>query len=166
MSLSNAATPLYYGQFRDRVLSGQIPVNHEVSMQMNRIDARIKDPRYYYDDAAINGYIDFCEGELTLTDGSPMRLLDTFKLWAEDALSWFYFIEKDVYEPDPDGHGGHYVRKIVKRRLCHKQFLIVGRGNSKTLYAESIQFYGLVVDPSTTSQVVTAPTMSQAEETL
>lgn len=166
MSLSNTATPTYYGLFREKVLSGQIPVNQEVSMQMNRIDARIADPRYYYDDSAIDGYIEFCEDELTLTDGSDLILLDTFKLWAEDALSWFYFLEKDVYEPDPDNHGGHYIRKIVKKRLTHKQFLIVGRGNSKTLYAETIQMYGLVVDPSTTSQVVTAPTMSQADETL
>lgn len=166
MSLSNTATPLYYGQFREKVIAGLIPVNQEISMQMNRIDARIADPRYYYDDCAIQGYIEFCEGELTLTDGSDMHLLDTFKLWAEDALSWFYFLEKDVYEPDPDGHGGHYVRKVVKKRLCHKQFLIIGRGNSKTLYAETMQMYGLVVDPSTTSQVATAPTMSQADETL
>lgn len=166
MSLSNTATPRYYGQFRDAVLAGKIPVCQEISMQMNRIDARIEDPRYYYDDEAIEGYIEFCEGELTLTDGSDMHLLDSFKLWAEDALSWFYFLEKDVYVPDPDGHGGHYERRVVKKRLCHKQFLIVGRGNSKTLYAETIQMYGLVIDPETTSQVVTAPTMSQAEETL
>lgn len=166
MSLSNTATPIYYGQFREKVLAGQIPVNQEISMQMNRIDARIQDPRYYYDDQAINGYIEFCENELTLTDGSDLHLLDSFKLWAEDALSWFYFDERDVYEPDPNGHGGRYVRKIIKRRLCHKQFLIVGRGNSKTLYAETMHMYGLVVDPSTTSQVVTAPTMAQADETL
>lgn len=166
MSLSNTATPHYYGIFREKVLDGRIPVNHEVSMQMNRIDQRIADPRYYYDSGAIDGYIEFCENELTLTDGSDMHLLDTFKLWAEDALSWFYFLEKDVYEPDPNGYGGHYVRKVVKKRLCHKQFLIVGRGNSKTLYTETMQMYGLVVDPSTTSQVVTAPTMAQADETL
>lgn len=166
MSLSNTATPRYYGQFRDAVLAGKIPVCQEISMQMNRIDQRIQDPRYYYDDKAIEGYIQFCEGELTLTDGSDMHLLDSFKLWAEDALSWFYFLEKDVYVPNPDGHGGHYERRVVKKRLCHKQFLIVGRGNSKTLYAETIHMYGLVIDPQTTSQVVTAPTMSQAEETL
>lgn len=135
-------------------------------MQMYRIDQRIEDPRYYYDDSAIEGYIEFCENELTLTDGSDLFLLDTFKLWAEDALSWFYFIEMDVYEPDPDGRGGHYVRKLIKRRLCHKQYLIVGRGSAKTLYAASHQMYALAVDPSTTSQVVTAPTMAQAEETL
>lgn len=166
MSLSNTATPRYYGQFREAVLAGKIPVCQEISMQMNRIDQRIQDPRYYYDDQAIEGYIEFCEGELTLTDGSDMHLLDSFKLWAEDALSWFYFLEKDVYVPNDDGHGGHYERRVVKKRLCHKQFLIVGRGNSKTLYAETMHMYGLVVDPQTTSQVVTAPTMSQADETL
>lgn len=166
MSLSNTATPIYYGRFREKVLAGLIPVNKEVSMQMNRIDARIEDPRYYYDNEAINGYVEFCEGELTLTDGSELTLLDTFKLWAEDALSWFYFETKDVYVANEDGHGGHYVRKHVKRRLTRKQFLIVGRGNSKTLYAETIQAYGLVVDPETTNQVATAPTMAQAEETL
>lgn len=164
--LSNTATPYYYGKFRDDVLAGHIPVCKEVSMQMYRIDRRIEDPRYYYDDSAIEGYIEFCENELTLTDGSDLFLLDTFKLWAEDALSWFYFIEMDVYEPDPDGRGGHYVRKLIKRRLCHKQYLIVGRGSAKTLYAASHQMYALAVDPSTTSQVVTAPTMAQAEETL
>lgn len=164
--LSNTATPYYYGKFRDDVLAGRIPVCKEVSMQMYRIDQRIEDPRYYYDDSAIEGYIEFCENELTLTDGSDLFLLDTFKLWAEDALSWFYFIEMDVYEPDPDGRGGHYVRKLIKRRLCHKQYLIVGRGSAKTLYAASHQMYALAVDPSTTSQVVTAPTMAQAEETL
>lgn len=164
--LSNTATPIYYGQFRADVLAGRIRVCKEVSMQMNRIDRRIEDPRYYYDDKAIEGYIQFCENELTLTDGSPMHLLDTFKLWAEDALSWFYFVERDVYEPYPDGKGGHYVRKKVKKRLTHKQFLIVGRGSAKTLYAESIQMYGLVIDLETTSQVVTAPTMAQADETL
>lgn len=164
--LSNTATPYYYGKFRDDVLAGRIPVCKEVSMQMYRIDQRIEDPRYYYDDSAIEGYIEFCENELTLTDGSDLFLLDTFKLWAEDALSWFYFIEMDVYEPDPDGRGGHYMRKLIKRRLCHKQYLIVGRGSAKTLYAASHQMYALAVDPSTTSQVVTAPTMAQAEETL
>lgn len=164
--LSNTATPYYYGKFRDDVLAGRIPVCKEVSMQMYRIDQRIEDPRYYYDDSAIEGYVEFCESELTLTDGSDLFLLDTFKLWAEDALSWFYFIEMDVYEPYPDGRGGHYVRKLIKRRLCHKQYLIVGRGSAKTLYAASHQMYALAVDPSTTSQVVTAPTMAQAEETL
>lgn len=164
--LSNTATPIYYDRFRENVLAGRIPVCKELEMQMNRIDQRILDPRYYYDDQAINGYVDFCEGELCLTDGSPLVLLDSFKLWAEDALAWFYFIERDVYEPDPDGKGGHYVRRLIKRRLCHKQFLIVGRGNSKTLYASTHQMYGVAVDPETSEQVVTAPTMAQAEETL
>lgn len=164
--LSNTAAPIYYRQFRDDVLAGHIAVPETISMQMNRIDQRIVDPRYYYDDQAINGYIDFCENELCLTDGSDLHLLDTFKLWAEDALAWFYFIERDVYQPDPDGRGGRYVRKLIKKRLTHKQFLIVGRGNSKTLYASTHQMYGVAVDPETTSQVVTAPTMAQAEETL
>lgn len=164
--LSNTATPIYYRQFRDDVLAGHIAVPEAISMQMNRIDQRIADPRYYYDDQAINGYIDFCENELCLTDGSPLNLLDTFKLWAEDALAWFYFVERDVYQPDPDGRGGRYVRKLIKKRLTHKQFLIVGRGSSKTLYASTHQMYGVAVDPETTSQVVTAPTMAQAEETL
>ena len=166
MSLSNTATPIYYGLFREAVLDGRIPVNQEISMQMNRIDARIEDSRFYYDDTAINGYIEFCENELVLTDGSDLNLLDTFKLWAEDALSWFYFGEKDIYVPNEDGRGGHYERKRFKKRLCNKQFLIIARGNSKTLYAETIHMYGLVIDPTTTYQVVVAPTMAQAEETL
>lgn len=164
--LSNTATPYYYGKFRDDVLAGRIPVCKEVSMQMYRIDQRIADPRYYYDDLAIQGYVDFCEAELTLADGLDLKLLDTFKLWAEDALSWFYFTEMEVYEPNEDGRGGRYVRKLIKKRLCHKQFLIVGRGSAKTLYAATHQMYGVAVDPSTTSQVVVAPTMAQAEETL
>lgn len=166
MSLSNTATPIYYGMFRDEVLAGRIPVNNEVSMQMNRIDARIQDPRYYYDDCAINGFIEFCNNELTLTDGSDMMLLDSFKLWAEDALSWFYFVDRTVYEPNPDGHGGHYVMKRIKKRLTTKQLIITARGSAKTMYAEAIQMYFLVVDGSTTKQVATAPTMAQAEETL
>lgn len=166
MSLSNTATPIYYGMFREEVLAGRIPVNNEVSMQMNRIDARIQDPRYYYDDCAINGFIEFCNNELTLTDGSDMMLLDSFKLWAEDALSWFYFVERTVYEPNPDGHGGHYVMKRIKKRLTTKQLIITARGSAKTMYAEAIQMYFLVVDGSTTKQVATAPTMAQAEETL
>lgn len=166
MSLSNAATPIYYGMFREEVLAGRIPVSNEVSMQMNRIDARIQDPRYYYDDCAINGFIEFCNNELTLTDGSDMMLLDSFKLWAEDALSWFYFVERTVYEPNPDGHGGHYVMKRIKKRLTTKQLIITARGSAKTMYAEAIQMYFLVVDGSTTKQVATAPTMAQAEETL
>lgn len=166
MSLSNTATPIYYGMFREEVLAGRIPVNNEISMQMNRIDARIQDPRYYYDDCAINGFIEFCNNELTLTDGSDMMLLDSFKLWAEDALSWFYFVERTVYEPNPDGHGGHYVMKRIKKRLTTKQLIITARGSAKTMYAEAIQMYFLVVDGSTTKQVATAPTMAQAEETL
>lgn len=166
MSLSNTATPIYYGMFRDEVLAGRIPVNNEISMQMNRIDARIQDPRYYYDDCAINGFIEFCNNELTLTDGSDMMLLDSFKLWAEDALSWFYFVERTVYEPNSDGHGGHYVMKRIKKRLTTKQLIITARGSAKTMYAEAIQMYFLVVDGSTTKQVATAPTMAQAEETL
>lgn len=162
--LSNTATPYYYGLFRDKVLSREIPVCKWVSMQMNRIDARIKDPRYYYDDQAIRGYVEFCENELTLTNGDPLTLLETFKLWAEDALAWFYFLECDVYEPGE--HGGHYVRKFIKKRLTNKQFLIVGRGSAKTLYAATHQMYGVVVDPETTDGVVTAPTIAQAEETL
>lgn len=166
MSLSNTATPIYYGIFREEVLAGRIPVNNEISMQMNRIDARIQDSRYYYDDCAINGFIEFCNNELTLTDGSDMMLLDSFKLWAEDALSWFYFVDRTVYEPNPDGHGGHYVMKRIKKRLTTKQLIITARGSAKTMYAEAIQMYFLVVDGSTTKQVATAPTMAQAEETL
>lgn len=166
MSLSNTATPYYYGLFRDDVLAGKIPVNQEISMQMNRIDDRIRDPRYYYDDCAINGFIEFCENELTLTDGSDMFLLDSFKLWAEDALAWFYFVDRTVYEPDPNGHGGRYVTKRIKKRLTNKQMIVTARGSAKTMYSEAIQMYFLVVDGSTTKQVATAPTMSQAEETL
>lgn len=164
--LSNTATPIYYGQFREAVWSGAIPVNKEIEMQMNRIDQLIADPNYYYDSNAINGYIKFCEHELTLTDGSDFFLLPSFKLWAEDALSWFYFVDRSVYDPEAyDGRGG-YVTKRVKQRLVKKQFLIVGRGAAKTMYAESIHGYYLVVDTSTTDQIITAPTMRQAEETL
>lgn len=166
MSLSNTATPIYYGRFRDDVLAGRIPVNQEISMQMNRIDARIADSRYYYDDCAINGFIEFCNSELTLTDGSDMTLLESFKLWAEDALSWFYFVERTVYVPDPDGHGGRYVLKRLKKRLTTKQMIVTARGSAKTMYAEAMQMYFLVVDGSTTKQLATAPTMAQAEETL
>lgn len=166
MALSNTATPRYYGEFREKVMSGQIAVCQEVSMQMNLIDALIDDPRYYYDDQAVQGYIDFCENELTLTDGSDLQLLDTFKLWAEDILGWYYFVERSVYQPDSDGHGGRYVRKVVKKRLRNKQFLIVARGAAKSLYDESVHAYFLVVDQSTTAQIATAPTMRQAEETL
>lgn len=166
MSLSNTATPIYYGRFREKVLSGEIPVCREISMQMNRIDALIEDPRYYYDDCAINGFIDFCENELTLTDGSDMVLLDTFKLWAEDVLAWFYFVERTVYELDQDGYGGRYVTKRIKKRLVNKQMIITARGSAKTMYSEAMHMYFLTVDGSTTKQLSTAPTMSQAEETL
>lgn len=164
--LSNTATPLYYGEFRERVLRGEIPVCREISMQMNRIDERIANPAMYYDDSAIDGYIAFCETELTLTDGSDMNLLDTFKLWAEDLLAWFYFEEVSVYVPGPRNHGGRYVHKRVKRRLTKKQFLMVGRGAAKTLFLESIHAYFLTVDRSTTDQIATGPTVRQAEETL
>ena len=166
MALSNTAVPLYYGKFRDAVVNGEIPVNEQISLQMLRIDERIADPRYFYDDLAINGFIMFCEDELTLTDGSDMKLLDTFKLWAEDLLAWFTFKEKTVYEPDPDGHGGHYVRKLVKQRLTKKQYLIVARGGAKSMYASALQAYFLTVDTSTTHQIATAPTMKQADEVL
>lgn len=166
MALSNTATPKYYGQFRDAVIRGEIPVNREVSLEMNRIDALIADPGVWYDDTAIDGFIAYCENELTLTDGSDLYLLDSFKLWAEQLYSWFYFLERTVYEPDPDGHGGHYVRKRIKKRLVNKQYLIVGRGAAKSLYDSAVQSYGQNVDTSTTHQITTAPTMAQAEEVL
>jgi phage terminase large subunit-like protein len=166
MALSNTATPIYYGQFRDAVLRGEIPVCREMSMQMNRIDEKIRNPNFYYDDKAIDGFIDYCESELTLTDGSDLTLLDSFKLWAEDALSWFYFVERTVYEPSEDNHGGRYVMKRIKKRLTNKQYIITSRGSAKSMYASCIQSYFLNVDPSTTSQITTAPTMKQAEEVL
>lgn len=166
MALSNTAVPIYYGQFREAVLNGEIPVNKEISMEMNRIDALIEDPNYYYDDAAINGFILYCENETVLTDGSPLHLLPTFKLWAESLLSWFYFVERSVYEPDPDGHGGRYVKKRIKKRLVRKQYLIVARGAAKSMYASLIQSYYLNIDPTTTHQITTAPTMKQAEEVM
>lgn len=166
MALSNTATPKIYGMFREAVLRGDIPVNQYIAMQMQRIDARIADPRYYYDSNAIDGYISFCEKELTLTDGSDLKLLDSFKLWAEDALSWFYFIERSVYEPNPDGHGGKWVIKKIKRRLCHKQFIILGRGGAKSVYLTTHQAYGLVIDTETTHQITTAPTLKQSDEVL
>lgn len=166
MSLSNTATPIYYGMFRESVINGEIPVNQEVAMQMNLIDALIESPKFYYDDEAINGFIAFCEEEMTLTDGTDLHLLDTFKLWAEDALSWFYFVELSVYEPNANGHGGRYVRKLKKKRLRNKQYLIVGRGAAKSLYDSLMQAYTLVVDVSTTHQVTTAPTMKLAEEVM
>lgn len=166
MALSNTAVPKYYGQFRDAVLRGEIPVNKEVSMEMNRIDDLIANPGVYYDDSVVEGFIKFCESELTLTDGSDLKLLDTFKLWGEQLFGWYYFVERSVYEPYPDGHGGHYVRKAIKKRLINKQYLIVGRGAAKSLYASCVQAYSLICDTSTTHQITTAPTMKQAEEIL
>lgn len=166
MALSNTATPYYYGKFRDAVIRGEIPVCREVSMEMNRIDDLIANPGIYYDANAINGFIEFCEKELTLTDGSDLILLDTFKLWAEQIFGWYYYIERSVYEPNPNGHGGHYVRKMVKKRLINKQYLIVSRGAAKSMYASCIQNYFLNVDTSTTHQITTAPTMKQSEEVL
>jgi phage terminase large subunit-like protein len=166
MALSNTATPKYYGKFRDAVLRGEIRVNYEVSLQMNRIDALIANPRYWYDEEAINGFIDYCENELTLTDGEDLQLLDTFKLWAEDIFGWYYFVERSVYEPNPDGHGGHYVKKTIKKRLINKQYLIVARGAAKSMYMSCLQSYFLNIDTSTTHQITTAPTMKQAEEVL
>ena len=164
MALSNTATPIYYGQFRDAVLRGDIFVNQEISMEMNRIDGLIANPGVWYDDEAINGFIAFCENELTLTDGEDLHLLDTFKLWAEQIFGWYYFLEQSVYEPEPDGHGGHYVTKYIKKRLINKQFLIIARGAAKSMYGSCIQNYFLNVDTSTTHQITTAPTMKQAEE--
>lgn len=166
MALSNTAVPKYYGKFRDAVIRGEIPVCREVSMQMNLIDELIANPGIYYDDQAVEGFIAFCENELTLTDGSDLELLDSFKLWVEDIFGWYYFVEKSVYEPNPDGHGGYYIRKQVKHRLRNKQYLIVSRGTAKTVYASCIQNYFLNVDTSTTQQVTVAPTMPQAEEVL
>ena len=166
MALSNTATPIYYGQFRDAVMRGEIPVNKEISMEMNRIDDLIDDPRYYYDDEAINGFIDFCETELTLTNGEDLHLLDSFKLWAEQIFGWYYFVERSVYVPSQDGHGGHYERKRIKKRLVNKQYLIVARGAAKSMYASCIQDFFLNVDTATTHQITTAPTMAQAEEVM
>ena len=166
MALSNTATPIYYGMFRDAVIRGEIPVCEEISMEMNRIDALIEDPKYYYDDQAINGFIAYCENELTLTNGEDLRLLDTFKLWSEQIFGWYYFVDRSIYQPDPDGHGGHYVRKRIKKRLVNKQYLIVARGAAKSMYASCLQSYFLNIDTSTTYQVTTAPTMMQAEEVL
>ena len=166
MALSNTATPKYYGMFRDAVIRGDIPVNEEISMEMNRIDALIANPGIWYDDRAIQGFINFCEIELTLTNGEDLHLLDSFKLWAEQIFGWYYFVERSVYEPNSDGHGGHYVNKRIKKRLINKQYLIVARGAAKSMYASCIQNYFLNVDTSTTHQVTTAPTMAQAEEVM
>lgn len=166
MALSNTAVPIYYGMFRDAVLRRETYVNREIEMQMNRIDRKIEDPRYYYDDEAVEGFIRFCENELTLTDGSDLKLLGSFKLWAEDILGWYEFIERSVYEPNADGHGGHFVQKRIKKRLVNKQYLIVARGAAKSLYDECLQAYFMTVDTSTTHQITTAPTMKQAEEVI
>lgn len=166
MSLSNTATPIYYGQFRDAVIRGEIPVNREISMEMNRIDDLIANPGIWYDDEAINGFIAFCENELTLTNGEDLHLLDSFKLWSEQIFGWYYFVERSVYIPSPDGHGGHYEKKRIKKRLINKQYLIVARGSAKSMYASCIQNYFLNVDTATTHQVTTAPTMAQAEEVM
>lgn len=166
MRLSNSAVPKYYGEFRDKVLSGEIPVNKEIEMEMNRIDSLIENPNIYYDEGAVEGFIKFCENEMTLTDGSDLNLLDTFKLWAEQIFGWYYFVERSVYKPSEDNHGGHYVKKRIKKRLINKQYLIIARGAAKTMYAELLQAYFLVVDTSTTHQITTAPTMPQAEEVL
>lgn len=164
--LSNTATPIYYGQFRDAVLRGEIPVNKEVSMEMNRIDALIADPAYYYDPDAIDGFILYCENEMTLTDGTELNLLDSFKLWAEQIFGWYYFESRTVYEPLPDGLGGRYVQKKYKKRLTIKQYLIVARGAAKSMYASCIQSYFLNIDTETTHQITTAPTMKLAEEVM
>lgn len=165
MTLSNTTVPIYYAEFRDKVIRGEIPVNREISMEMNRIDDLIANPNVYYDDQAINGFIQYCEFELTLTDGEDLRLLDTFKLWAEQVFGWYYYVERSVYEPDGQG-GGHFVQKLTKQRLTKKQYLVVARGAAKSMYAACIQAYYLNVDTSTTHQITTAPTMKQAEEVM
>lgn len=166
MSLSNTATPKYYGLFRDAVMRGEIPVCREISMEMNRIDDLIADPRFWYDDKAIDGFIRYCEDELTLTNGEDLHLLDSFKLWAEQIFGWYYFVERSVYVPNHDGRGGRYVNKSIKKRLINKQYLIVARGGAKSMYASCIQSFFLNVDTSTTHQITTAPTMKQAEEVM
>ena len=166
MALSNTAVPKYYGKFRDAVIRGEIPVCKEISMEMNRIDELIANPGIWYDDEAIDGFISYCENELTLTDGEDLYLLDSFKLWAEQIFGWYYFVERSVYVPSPDGHGGHYVKKSIKKRLINKQYLIVARGAAKSMYSSCIQNYYLNVDTSTTHQITTAPTMKQAEEVM
>ena len=166
MAFSNTATPKYYGMFRDAVIRGDIPVCNEISMEMNRIDSLIANPGVYYDDEAVDGFIKYCENELTLTDGSDLNLLDTFKLWSEQIFGWYYFVERSVYEPSPDNHGGRYVRKTICKRLISKQYLIVARGAAKSMYASCLQSYFLNVDTATTHQITTAPTMKQAEEVM
>ena len=166
MALSNTATPIYYGQFRDAVIRGEIPVNRYISLEMNRIDGLIEDPAIYYDDEAINGFIEYCENELTLTNGEDLKLLDSFKLWAEEIFGWYYFVERSVYVPNEDGYGGHYETRKIKKRLINKQFLIVARGAAKSMYESCLQSYFLNIDTTTTEQITTAPTMRQAEEVM
>lgn len=166
MAESNTAVPVYYGLFREAVLRGEIPVNKEIAMEMNRIDALIANPHYWYDDAAVDGFVLFCENELTLTDGSDLHLLPSFKLWAEQIFGWYYYVDRQVYEPSPDNHGGRYVNRTIRKRLTTKQYLIVARGAAKSMYAECIQAYFLICDPATTHQITTAPTMKQAEEVM
>lgn len=166
MSLSNTATPIYYGRFREAVMRGEIPINKEIEMEMHRIDDLIANPGIYYDDEAVEGWIAYCEAELTLTDGSDLVLLDSFKLWGEQVFGWYYFVERSVYQPYEDGHGGRYVRKRIRKRLINKQYLIVGRGAAKSIYDSCIQSYFENVDTTTTHQITTAPTMKQAEEVM
>ena len=166
MALSNTATPIYYGQFRDAVIRGEIPVNRYISMEMNRIDNLIEDPTIYYDAEAINGFIEYCENELTLTNGEDLKLLDSFKLWAEEIFGWYYFVERSVYVPNEDGYGGHYETRKIKKRLINKQFLIVARGAAKSMYESCLQSYFLNIDTTTTEQITTAPTMRQAEDVM
>lgn len=166
MALSNTATPIYYGQFRDAVIRGDIPVCEEISMEMNRIDALIANPGIWYDDQAINGFVKYCENELTLTDGEDLHLLDSFKLWAEQIFGWYYFVERSIYVPSEDGHGGHYEQRTIKKRLITKQYLIVARGAAKSMYASCIQNFFLNANTMTTHQITTAPTMAQAEEVM
>lgn len=166
MALSNTAVPIYYGQFREAVENGEIPVCKEIALEMNRIDKLIENPGIYYDDEAVEGFIAYCENELTLTNGDDLRLLDSFKLWAEQIFGWYYFIEREIYEPNEDGRGGHIVTKRIKKRLINKQYLIVARGAAKSMYASCLQSFFLNIDTSATYQVTTAPTMMQAEEVL
>ena len=164
--LSNTATPKYYGAFRQAVLRGEIPVPQTISMEMNRIDDLIRDPNFYYDDQAVEGFIKYCENECTLTDGSPVHLLDTFKLWAEQIFGWYYFETRSVWKPNRNGHGGRYVNKRIKKRLINKQYLIIARSAAKSLYCSFLQSYFLNVDTTTTHQITTAPTMKLAEEVI
>lgn len=166
MALSNTATPIYYGKFRDAVMRGEIPICNEIAMEMTRIDDLIANPGIWYDDQAINGFIEFCENELTLTDGEDLKLLESFKLWAEQIFGWYYYVERSVFVPNEDGHGGQYITKRIKKRLINKQYLIVARGAAKSMYASCIQNYFLNCDSTTTHQITTAPTMKQAEEVM